>query len=231
MGDRLQKHEQTHAQDQKTHEQDQQVILQLQKQLGETQTAVTNAQETADSVAKVQSAYPVVNNSQGTDASRNFTMVGDAEVQFGKTAGQHSTFELADFAPIFLFRGGDDVLFEAGFDITLGNNVDANGNRAAGSSTSVSMSFGQMDYLLNDYATLVAGDILLPLGTYSERGAGWLNKIPDDPLVRDASYAGQRCGRATTGGGPGRRIRANGYVFSLCGQRTILLLDQRNCAQ
>src|SRR5208283_715590 len=33
--------------------------------------------------------------------------------------------------------------------------------------------------------TFVVGDMLLPLGTYSERGAGWLNKIPDDPLVRD----------------------------------------------
>jgi hypothetical protein len=27
--------------------------------------------------------------------------------------------------------------------------------------------------------------MLLPLGTYSERSAGWLNKIPDDPLPRD----------------------------------------------
>jgi hypothetical protein len=42
-----------------------------------------------------------------------------------------------------------------------------------------------LDYLINDYVTLVAGDMLLPLGTYSERTAGWLNKIPDDPLPRD----------------------------------------------
>jgi hypothetical protein len=26
--------------------------------------------------------------------------------------------------------------------------------------------------------------MLLPLGTYTERGAGWINKIPDDPLPR-----------------------------------------------
>lgn len=58
MGDRLQKLEQTHEQDQKTHEQDQQVIQQLQKQLGETKTAVTNAQLTADNVAKAQAALP-----------------------------------------------------------------------------------------------------------------------------------------------------------------------------
>jgi hypothetical protein len=187
LGDKVQKLEQTHEQDQKAHEQDQQVIQQLQTQLGETKTAVTNAQQAADNVAKVQSSYPVVNSSQGP--MHNFTIVGDAEAQFGKTAGQHSAFALADFAPIFLFRGSDNILFEAGFDIGLGNNTfsDTNGNslRAGGSSTSLSMSFGQLDYLVNDYMTFVAGDMLLPLGTYSERGAGWLNKIPGDPLGRD----------------------------------------------
>jgi hypothetical protein len=37
---------------------------------------------------------------------------------------------------------------------------------------------------MNDYLTLVAGNMLLPLGTYTERAAGWLNKVPDDPLPR-----------------------------------------------
>jgi hypothetical protein len=193
MGEKLQKLEQTH-------EQDQQTIQQLQNQLGETKTAVTNAQQAADNVAKVQSTYPVVSASQGP--MHNFTMVGDAEVQFGKTAGQHATFQLADFAPIFLFRASDDVLFEAGFDITLNNNADAFGNRAPGSSTSVSMSFAQLDYLLNDYMTLAAGDLLLPLGTYTERGAGWLNKIPDDPLVRDAVLPGSGVGVELRGAVP-----------------------------
>jgi hypothetical protein len=36
-----------------------------------------------------------------------------------------------------------------------------------------------------DYATFVAGNMVLPLGTYSERSAGWLNKFPDNPLARD----------------------------------------------
>jgi len=38
---------------------------------------------------------------------------------------------------------------------------------------------------MNDYVTLCAGDLVLPLGTYSERVAGWLNKFPDDPLAID----------------------------------------------
>jgi hypothetical protein len=182
LSDKVQKLETTHDQDQKAHDQDQQVIHQLQQQLGETKAAVTNAQQTADNVAKVQSAYPVADPTHGP--MHNFTIVGDAEANFGKSAGQHSAFALADFAPIFLFRASDNVLVEAGFDTFLNNNVDQNGNRAPGSTASFSLSFGQLDYLWNDYVTVVAGDMLLPLGTYSERGAGWLNKIPDDPLVR-----------------------------------------------
>ena len=55
---------------------------------------------------------------------------------------------------------------------------------SSGATTSIGLSFATLDYLLNDYVTFVAGDMLLPLGTYSERTAGWLNKIPDDPLPR-----------------------------------------------
>jgi hypothetical protein len=36
---------------------------------------------------------------------------------------------------------------------------------------------------MNDYMTLCAGNLLLPLGTYSERSAGWLNKFPDSPMA------------------------------------------------
>jgi hypothetical protein len=167
----------------KTHEQDQQQIQQLQQQLGETSVLATNAEQKAEAASQAQTVYQAPN--PATSATHNFMVVGDAEVQFGKTDGQHATFALADFAPIFLFRANDDTLFEAGFDVTLNNNVNLDGTRAAGSATTVSLSFAQLDYTLNDYATLCAGDIILPLGTYSQRAAGWLNKIPDDPFIRD----------------------------------------------
>lgn len=168
---------------QKTNNLDQQQIQQLRQQLGQTQVTANDAAQKAEAAGQVQPTFP--SPTLATSASHNFSMVGDAEVQFGKGTGQHSTFALADFAPIFLYRANDNVLFEAGFDITLNNNTDSSGNRAAGSSTDVELSFAQLDYLYNDYVTLCAGDMVLPLGTYSERAAGWLNKIPDDPLIRD----------------------------------------------
>jgi hypothetical protein len=121
------------------------------------------------------------------NATHNFTMVGDAEIQFGKVDGQHSGFAMADFAPIFLFRARDNVLFEAGFDIKLQNSAVPLANNATGNgdaTTTFDMSFAQMDYMVNKYVTFVGGDMLLPLGTYTERTAGWLNKLPDDPLPR-----------------------------------------------
>jgi len=162
--------EKLHEQDQQTHQQDQQTIQQLQQRLGETQTLATNAAQKAEAAAKIQPVNPIPSGVMS--ALHNFTMAGDAEVQFGKSQGQHSTFALADFAPIFLFRANDNVLFEAGFDVTLQNSAVSLQNNQTGNGdaqTSVSLSFAQLDYLYNDYVTLVAGYMILPLGTYSER--------------------------------------------------------------
>lgn len=165
----------------KTHDRDQQKIQQLQEQLGQTQQLATNAVEKAEAASQ-ESRMPAVYTapSPATSATHNFLLTGDAEVEFSKSSGQNPAFALADFAPIFLFRANDDTLFEAGFDTSLSNNP----RPAGGYSTTFNLSFAQLDYTLNDYATLVAGEMLLPLGAYSERGAGWLNKIPDDPFVR-----------------------------------------------
>src|SRR6266700_5795752 len=171
---------QVHAQDQKTHEQDQQKIQELEKKLGETQQTVADVQQKATAAVAVPvEPLPRVPLDEGT-VNHNFSILGDAEFQYAKTSGQHGTFLFADFAPIFLYRGGDKVLFEAGFDFGLQNNATG-----GGATTTINLSFAQLDYLMNDYVTLVAGAMVLPLGTYEERTAGWLNKIPDNPMPRD----------------------------------------------
>jgi hypothetical protein len=187
QGQRIDQLEKAHNLDQqnleqnkKVHEQDQQEIRELKQHLDETQKTATDAQQKAAASSQVQPIHPIP---EGSSATHNFLVVGDAEVQFGKTEGSHSAFALADFAPIFLFRARDNILFEAGFDITLQNG--SNGTHDSGSTASIGLSFAQLDYMLNDRMTFVGGDMLLPLGTYSERSAGWLNKIPDDPLPRD----------------------------------------------
>jgi len=172
---------------QQTHEKDQETIRQLQRQIGKTKAIASDAQQKADDATQKlqQPVNPMVDLSNA--ATHNVVLAGDAEIQFGRTTGQHSSFTLADFAPIFLYRANDNILFEVGFDIRLQNGAASLQNNQTGnlgSQTSVDLSFAQLDYILNDYVTVVAGDMLLPLGTYQERGAGWLNKIPDDPLPR-----------------------------------------------
>lgn len=125
-------------------------------------------------------AVAVPTETSGPLATHSFSIVGDAEVQFGKISHQHGAFMFADFAPIFLFRGGDRILFEVGFDYTIQNNAPG----SSGYATTLNLSFATIDYLINDYVTFVGGNMLLPLGTYSERSAGWLNKFPDAPLPR-----------------------------------------------
>src|ERR1017187_7442873 len=168
---------QANAQNQKVHEQDQQKIQELEQKLGETQRTVSDVQQKAAAAMPVE-PLPRMPLEEAT-VNHNFSILGDAEFQYAKTSDQHGTFLFADFAPIFLYRGGDKVLFEAGFDFGLQNNA------GGGASSTINLSFAQLDYLINDYVTLVAGNMLLPLGTYTQRGAGWLNKIPDDPLPRD----------------------------------------------
>ncbi len=193
QGKRLDQLEQEHRADQqkldqaqKQHALDQQE-LELLRQQGKSNSvpAVVFEQKPGSEVATVQPVHPIPSTATAT---HNVVLAGDAEVQFGKVDGSHSAFAFADFAPIFLFRAHDQILFEAGFDISLQNTSTPTAPGRLhdnGSSTGIDLTFATLDYAFSDYSTFVGGLMLLPLGTYSERGAGWLNKIPDDPLPRD----------------------------------------------
>src|SRR5215470_73838 len=89
---------QVHAQDQKVHEQDQQKIQELEQKLGETQRTVADVQQKASMAAPVE-PLPRMPLEEAT-VNHNFSILGDAEVQFAKTSGQHGAFLFADFAPV-----------------------------------------------------------------------------------------------------------------------------------
>jgi hypothetical protein len=170
----------------------------LQAKLAETQqTAADAEQKSAAAMQEQAQPTPGVPIDEAT-VNHNFQMLGDAEFQYANVDHQNGAFLLADFAPIFLYRGGDNILFEAGFDTSIQNNSPNGGDYT----TTFNLSFAQLDYVMNDYMTLCAGDLLLPLGTYSERGAGWLNKIPDDPLAVDALLPGSGVGAELRGAAP-----------------------------
>jgi hypothetical protein len=181
LSEQVQSLQQTNIIQRQTHEKDVEQLQQLQVKLAETQQIATNAEQKSIEAAQTQplSRQPI----DEATVNHNFMILGDAEFQYVKASGQHGAFALADFAPIFLYRGGDNILFEAGFDTTLQNGQNDDGSHDSGSTTSFDLSFAQLDYVMNNYMTFCAGDLLLPLGTYSVRSAGWLNKFPDDPLA------------------------------------------------
>ena len=188
----------------KEHQDDQAEIQSLKDQQGQTEQKTEEIKKTADKAVEVASqvqpvVQPVSAEVKVPVENHNFVLAGDAEVQYTDQGGgnkAHGSYGLADFAPVFLFRANDKVLFEAGFDTTIDNNsfdttnspnpganIGASGGNQ-GYSTTFNLTFATIDYMFNDYATLIAGEMLLPLGTYSERGAGWLNKFADDPMSR-----------------------------------------------
>src|ERR1035438_2530361 len=207
LAEQVQNLQQTNVIREQVHEQDVQKIQQLEKKLAETQQVATNAEqnsiEAAHAQAQPQSRQPI----DEATVNHNFQILGDAEIQYVKAAGQHGAFSLADFAPIFLYRGGENILFEAGFDTTIANNAPARG----GYHDTLNLSFAQLDYVMNNYVTLCAGDLVLPLGTYTERGAGWLNKIPDNPLAVDALIPGSGVGAELRGAVP---LGESGKLFN-----------------
>ena len=206
LSDKVQTLEQANTAQQQTHQDDIQQIKQLQDKLDQTQQTAQDAEQKSTAAAQTQSQPPLRTALDEATVNHSFQMLGDAEFQYAKEDHQHGAFFLADFAPIFLYRGGDNILFEAGFDFILQNNggtpgilTDTAGNpflngdgggltsatsNGTGYTTTVNLSFAQLDYVATDYATLCVGNLLLPLGTYSERSAGWLNKFPDAPLAR-----------------------------------------------
>ena len=189
--------QQTNLVQAQAHQQDVEQIHELQSKLSQPQPMGTNIQNLIEA-AQTQ-PIPREPIDEAT-VNHNFIISGDAEVQYNKVSHQPGSFLLADFAPIFLYRAGDNILFEAGFDTTIQNGDSAPNN--TGYTTSFNLSFAQLDYVANDYVTICAGLILPPLGTYTERGAGWLNKIPDDPLAVDALLPGSGVGGMLRGAVP-----------------------------
>jgi hypothetical protein len=200
LSEQVQSLRQTNQIEAQAHQADLQQIQQLQSKLAATQQTAAEAKQKSDVVAELQSQPPPRVPIDEATVNHNFQILGDAEFQYTKVDGQNGGFVLADFAPIFLYRGGDNILFEAGFDTIIQNGGNSPTNSGYG--TTFNLSFAQLDYVMNDYVTFVAGDMLLPLGTYTERGAGWLNKIPDNPLAVDALIPGSGVGAQLRGAIP-----------------------------
>jgi hypothetical protein len=86
--------------------------------------------------------------------------------QINEKAGQFST---PDFAPYFLLKLNEQFFLEANIDI---------------SNAGVAVSEAQVDWIVCDWLTIVAGRYITPIGFFNERlNHEWINRLPDVPIM------------------------------------------------
>jgi len=95
-----------------------------------------------------------------------------ADASYSGSDGTGSYFGGAQFLPILLVGYGDQLLVETHMEIT----TDSDGE------TETSLEYAQVNYLVNDWLTVVAGKFLSPIGQYQQAlHAPWINKLPTAP--------------------------------------------------
>ena len=95
------------------------------------------------------------------------TISGALAVGFSKIQGFPGGFYYGEFSPDFFVKLNDWILLEAEIGI--------------GSDGSVSPTFLQADFLVNDWLTIIAGRFVAPIGFFNERlNNPWINKLPAD---------------------------------------------------
>lgn len=83
-----------------------------------------------------------------------------------------SSYVGSAFAPIFLFKHSNRLMFEAELEFELEDNELA-----------VGLEYADIMYVLNKNMTIRAGKFLLPFGTFMERfHPAWINRLPTRPL-------------------------------------------------
>lgn len=104
-------------------------------------------------------------------AKTNMLLVGTAYAFWTYPHRQNSTFgNVID--PVFLWRYGDNFLYEMKLNIVLTDCV-----------TDINLTYGTMDYLFTDWLIGRAGKYSTPLGLVWEKmTTGWINKLPNLPL-------------------------------------------------
>lgn len=133
-------------------------------------------------------------------------MAGYADTAYVKTEGEDSSFILGTFAPIFHYQFRDIVMMEAELEFTVGED----------GGTLVGLEYMTIDWFMNDYAALVAGKFLTPIGQFRQNlHASWINKLVSPPpgFGHDGAAPVSDLGLQVRGGFPIGSMRANYAVY------------------
>ena len=133
-------------------------------------------------------------------------MSGYADVGYVKKEGEDGSFVVGTFAPIFHYQYRDTVLMEAELEFEVGEDGE----------TEVALEYLTIDWFLNDYAALVAGKFLSPIGQFRQNlHPSWINKLASAPpgFGHDGAAPISDLGVQMRGGFPLGGMRANYAVY------------------
>lgn len=141
-------------------------------------------------------------------------LAGYGFVNYTDRKTENSTFQLGSFSPIFHYQYKDLLMLEAEVEMTY---------NAAGE-TETTLEYAALDLFLNDYAVLVAGQFLSPIGQFRQNmHPAWINKMPTMALGFHEGGAAplSEMGVELRGGFPIGTRRGNYAVFISNGPRLV----------
>ena len=133
-------------------------------------------------------------------------MSGYADVGYVKKEGKDGSFVVGTFAPIFHYQYRDIVMMEAELEFEVGDNGE----------TEVALEYMTIDWFMSDYAALVAGKFLSPIGQFRQNlHPSWINKLASAPpgFGHDGAAPVSDLGFQIRGGFPMGSMRANYAVY------------------
>jgi len=119
----------------------------------------------------------------------------------------HDSFVVGSFSPIFHFQYRDVVMLESELEFEVGEDGE----------TEVALEYLTIDWFVSDYATIVAGKFLSPIGQFRQNiHPSWINKMPSAPpgFGHDGAAPVSDLGLQVRGGFPLGNMRATYAVYA-----------------
>ncbi len=135
-------------------------------------------------------------------------MAGYSSVGYEKSqaSDDDGSFTVGQFAPIFHFQYRDLVMLEAELEFEVEDDGE----------TETGLEYLTIDWLMNDYAALIAGKFLSPIGQFRQNlHPSWINKMASAPpgFGHDGAAPVSDLGVQIRGGYPFGKVRTNYALY------------------
>ena len=150
-----------------------QELLALKNNLEEKEKTITVKEEKLDAEIKSINSLQKTLSVREADPLTKWHLAGYADVGFETAPGDaNDSFLAGKFNPSFHFQYKDWIMFESELEIETSNDGE----------TEIALEYSQLNFLVHDNMTIVAGKFLSPIGQFQERlHPSWINRSVNMP--------------------------------------------------